>query len=114
MEKKLGKNPFTLLLIIKINEEVYVKDGTIAIRSDRPKNDNDFIKRTEYERVFILLQSANKEQMIFQLNPKGNVYFCCVYLFCSFYAIKMYVYETSESLDKLGSTACFMFLKYHA
>ena len=58
-------------------------------------------------------KNANKEHMIFQLNPKGNVYFC-VYLFCSFYAITMYVYETSESLDKLGSTACFMFLKYHA
>ena len=58
-------------------------------------------------------KNANKEHMIFQLNPKGNVYFC-VYLFCSFYAITIYVYETSESLDKLGSTACFMFLKYHA
>ena len=58
-------------------------------------------------------KSANKEQMTLQLNTKGNVYFC-VYLFCSFYAITMYVYEISESLDKLGSTACFMFLKYHA
>ena len=37
---------------------ITVKDGTIAIRIDRSKNDNDFIKRTEYERVFILLQKC--------------------------------------------------------
>ena len=37
---------------------IHVKDGTIAIRIDRSKNDNDFIKRTEYERVFILLQKC--------------------------------------------------------
>ena len=40
------------------DQRTLVKDGTIAIRIDRSKNDNDFIKRTEYERVFILLQKC--------------------------------------------------------
>ena len=41
-----------------VRKNPIVKNGTIAIRINKSKNDNDFIKRTEYERVFILLQKC--------------------------------------------------------